>query len=494
MDKDIKDIIKIPKELDDAILKGFEKGKKEKRKYKNKLIFKRASIAAMVIIVFTATIGVVNPKFVSAIPLIGDIFEYYNDGRYKQSSNTYKELGKEVNLTVEDKDVKVTLNKVVVDDNMVMASLMVESDKLNGYDDKKNPQDFVDTTFDIFIDGEVPSSYKEKVTIINETTAAIILEVNVSDLDLGKEVKINIDIANFTRGKKTIAKGKWDFNIKAIKGSESTTYEVNKGIKLANLSVNLEKLVLTPLTNRLYFKGNAICDKDNWLGDNDFIIRDQNGRVLTYEFVSGYSDMETNYEYTFDILNDLSEIDYIEIVKAGGNKTISTEINGFNYNLLKASVIDESNVKREHEIISREPTKEEINDGYALEKVIYNLDIDRNNAFESINSLIGKEIAVNNTAKIIINNIISYDDYTEVVMKIEGNYDYRLLSNTVLFDEEMNDACAFEGSTTQLNDIEEKIVTVKLSKIDPLKKYTIVIPVTTDLVLDENEKIRINLK
>lgn len=67
------------------------------------------------------------------------------------------------------------------------------------------------------------------------------------------------------------------------------------------------------------------------------------------------------------------------------------------------------------------------------------------------------------------------------------------MSGVVLFDEDMNDVCAFEGSMNELNDIEEKIVTVKLTKIDPSKKYTIAVPVTTDLVVDENEKIRIEL-
>ena len=60
-------------------------------------------------------------------------------------------------------------------------------------------------------------------------------------------------------------------------------------------------------------------------------------------------------------------------------------------------------------------------------------------------------------------------------MKIDGNYNYRLLSSIVLFDEDMNDSCAFEGSTAIMSDIEEKIVTLKLTKIDPSKKYTIAI-------------------
>lgn len=494
MDNNIKDMIKIPRELDDAVIKGFEKGKREKRKDKQKLIFKRSAIAAGVIVAGTTMAGIINPEIVSAIPIVGNVFEYFNDGIYKQDLVKYEQLGKDVNIIVEDNGVKVTLNKVVIDDNILVASLFVESDKLQGYDEWRSPQDFVNEHLNIFIDGQLPSNYSTNITIVNERTAAIILEANLSDLEIGSEPKIDININEFTRGHDRIAKGNWKFNVTAIKGSESNIYEVNQNLALTNVNVNLEKLVVTPLKSRLFFKGNSISDNNFWLSDNEFIIKDNNGKILTYKFVSGYSDKDTNYEYTFDILNDLSNTEYIEVIKASGNEPIRKEINGIQYEVLKASSSDESNVNRSNEIISREPTKEELSDGYALSSVNYNIDIDRSTAFESIDDLIGKEIAVNNTDKIIIKDIVAHDDYTEVVMKIDGSYDYRLLSSTVLLDEDMNDSAAFEGSITTLNDIEEKIVTVKLTKIDPSKKYTIAVPVTTDLIIDENEKITINLK
>ena len=71
---------------------------------------------------------------------------------------------------------------------------------------------------------------------------------------------------------------------------------------------------------------------------------------------------------------------------------------------------------------------------------------------------------------------------------------YKDFKSAIKNSEGYNDACAFEGATTVLNDIEEKIVTVKLTKIDPSKKYTIAIPATTDLYIDENEKVTIKLK
>lgn len=494
MDNNIKDMIKIPKELDSAVLKGFERGKKEKKKAKQKAILKRSTIAAGVVVAGTTMAGIINPELVSAIPIVGDVFEYFNDGVYKQASDKYEELGNDVNITVEDKGVKVSLNKVVIDDNILVASLLVESDKFIGYDELRNPQDFLNTDLNILINGEIPNSWNPKVTIVNESTAAIILEANVSDIDLSSEVNIDLDINNFTRGRKTLAKGNWAFNIKATKGSESNIYEVNKSLKLIDEEVNIEKLVVTPLNNRLTFSG-ITNDYENFMVDeNNFIVRDNNGKILLLDFASGLVSNNGEYEYSYNILNDLSNTEYIEVIKSEGNIAIEKEINGVNAYLLKASCSDESNANRSNEIISREPTKEELNDGYALRSVNYNVNIDRDNAFENIDSLIGKEMAVNNTDKVIVKDIVVHDDYTEVVMKIEGNYNYRLLASTVLFDEDMNDASAFEGAITVLNDIEEKIVTVKLTKIDPSKKYTIAIPEVTDLVVNEDEKLTINLK
>ena len=490
MDNNIKEMIKIPKELDNAVLKGFEMGKREKKKEKQKLIFKRSAIAAGVIAAGTTMAGIINPDIVSAIPIVGDVFEYFNYGVYKQASNKYEELGDDVNITVEDKGVKVTINKVVLDDNILLASLLIESDKFIGYDESRSPQDFLNMDLNVLINGEMPSSCGPKVTIVNESTAAAILEVNVSDIYLGNEVNIDLDINNFTRGRKTLAKGSWDFNIKTIKGSESNIYEVNKSLNLINEEINIEKLVVTPLNNRLIFSG-ITSDYENFrVDENKFIVRDNNGKILLLDLTSGNVSNNGEYKYSYNILNDLSNTEYIEIIKASGNNVIEDE-NGY---LLKASAIDETNANRSNDIISRKPTKEELNDGYALSSVNYNVDIDKSVAFETIDSLIGKEIAINNTDKIIVKEIVPHDDYTEVVMKIDGNYNYRLLSSIVLFDEDMNDSCAFEGSTAIMNDIEEKIVTVKLTKIDPSKKYTIAIPVTTDLVIDENEKATINLK
>ena len=74
-----------------------------------------------------------------------------------------------------------------------------------------------------------------------------------------------------------MAEGNWDFNIKAIKDSESNTYEVNKSLNLTDEEINIEKLVVTPLNNRLTFSG-ITSDYENFrIDENKFIARDNTG-------------------------------------------------------------------------------------------------------------------------------------------------------------------------------------------------------------------------
>lgn len=493
MDSNIKDMIKIPEGLDNAILKGFERGKAEKKSKKGKVIFKRSAIAAGIIVFGTTMIGIINPDIVTAIPIVGNVFDYFNDGIYKQSADKYEELGQLINTSVVDDDVTVTLNKVVVDDNLFIASMIIQSDKFLGFDELRSPQDFIYPDFEVWIDGEVPSTQWSNVTVIDERTAAVVLEGDISKIDLNDEVKINLSMKNVSRGYNVLARGDWPFDIKATKGADSKVYNISQDLTLNDTKVTFEKLVSSDLVNRLYLIGKC-SDLDNFsINDNDFIIKDNKGNILSTVVWFGVTDSSGNFEFAVDILNDLRDVEYIEIFKSESNIPIVKEINGWGYNLLKSSSSDEENANRVNEIISRNPTKEELADGYALDRVTYNINIDRNTAFQSIDELIGKEIAVNNTDKVIVKDIIVKDDYTELVMKIDGFYDYRLLGSLVLFDEEMNDAGAFEGSVTVLNDIEEKIVTVKRTKIDSSKKYTIAVPLTNDFVIDESSKVTIML-
>lgn len=488
--------VRIPDNLDEAVLKGYNRAKKEERK---SIVFNKITLAAAAIILGIIGAGTIGFEKVNAYSIIENIFDYFKEGEYKQNLVKYKEIGNDINLKVEDKGIEINLNKIVIDDNILVASLTVKSDKLRGYDNTEKIRDFIDMEYDLQVNGESPQSDGINVSMIDEKTAAVILEADVSRIILDDLVNIDFNIRRITRGSKKIASGKWDFSVKVNKGDEVTAYEINKNLFYnSDLNLSVNKLLVTPIESKLYLEGKVYnYDAEDELnisskseGIDDFIVRGNNGQVLLTESTSGIIDMDGNFNYEFKILSDLSQKEYIDIIKASGNKALRGENN--NYILRCSSSSKNGSLNREY--ISRKPTEKELKDGYGLDSVSYNVDIDKDTAFESIDELRGKEIFINKDSKVIVNDLKITDNYTELIFKLEGSYDYRLLGNVVLFDENMKDYCAYEGASTTIIDIENKIVSVQLTKADLSKKYTIGVPEVSDLILDEEKKVTVRLK
>lgn len=501
MDENIKNIIKVPKELDDAILRGFEAGKKAKKKNNKIKIMKKLAMAASISIISISLLAIVNPDVTSAIPFMKSVFEYINSNNVSEPVYKYKNLSKDIGYSIEKNGVKFTLDKMAIDDNLMVATFYVESDKLSGYDFSKPEGDFFNLSMDIFVNGDNPSSYGESVRIVNKNKAAVMIEANLSEIDLDKNVKVKFNIDSILRSGRKIAKGPWKINIDTVKGINSKVYLTDESIISSEHSLFVEKLMITPLSNTLFVNGRNFKNDyerkyfDSGSIENNYIIRDNNGNILTYDTKSRTEDEEGNYKAEIRIFNDLDNAKYIEIIKAEGNETIIKEINEFPYDLLKTTVKDEKLANRSEEVISREVAKEEKRSGYALDKVRYWVSIDRNNSFEKIEDLIGKEVKVNSNDKVTITNIEATDKKTKITMKIDGAYKENLLNSIVIFDEDMNDISRVEGGPMSvLEDVENQLVSITLGAIDKNKKYTIAIPVTTDLKLNEDAKVTINLK
>lgn len=194
------------------------------------------------------------------------------------------------------------------------------------------------------------------------------------------------------------------------------------------------------------------------------------------------------FEAKLQIDSDLSNTSYIELIPYWGMETIHKETGGIYSELLTTTGSGE----REEVLISRKPTKEELDNGYALDKVYHYLNIDKERGFLSIDELIGYEIPVNNKASVVIKDIDANDENTKIIMKVNGDYKY--LSQLVLFDEDMNDTMGWEGHIgAVLEDEEEKIYSIALDKIDKSKKYKVAIPQIKDIDLNSKDKIRIDI-
>ncbi|MGL5695255.1 MAG: hypothetical protein ACRCXA_14335, partial [Peptostreptococcaceae bacterium] len=79
----IKNEIQIPADLDKYILNGMEDGKEILRKEKNKQNKKIVSRVATIALIITSSTVIIKPEIVSALPIIGRVFEYFIDD-YKE--------------------------------------------------------------------------------------------------------------------------------------------------------------------------------------------------------------------------------------------------------------------------------------------------------------------------------------------------------------------------------------------------------------------------
>lgn len=119
--------IKVPSQLNDYILKGFEKGvsdKKKDLKYKRIRIFKRIAIASVLGITL---IGVTNPAMASKIPLVGSIFNKIE--KYIRFPGNYSQYATSVNETVKSKGISVTISEVLCDGQSLYLTYKIEGDK-----------------------------------------------------------------------------------------------------------------------------------------------------------------------------------------------------------------------------------------------------------------------------------------------------------------------------------------------------------------------------
>lgn len=268
--------------------------------------------------------------------------------------------------------------------------------------------------------------------------------------------------------------------------------------------MEIEKQI-SPLGNTINYSGNfdKIKNMESMKGMDssifDFVVIDDKGRVLQTAGESGISQISNkNYKGKIEILNDLSGVKALTVVpifKQCGIKFMN--IDKFNYPVLQTTInSSDFNIPQEVITKSRAVTKKEKVDGYGLSKVIHVFNIDKAKEFSSIDGLINQVIKVGDNSTVLIKDIKALKNETKITFKIEGNgeYNYRNFDNTVMIDENFNDASKTEDADTAvLENADEGIVSIKLPKIDKTKKYKIAIPIVDEPQMEDQYKIKIDL-
>lgn len=464
------------------------KAKMNKKIKSRKLMnaIKISTVSSAVAVICIVSISLFNPEIVRAMSIIDKVIEIFDSSTFGSPVDKYIKYSQGVEISATDNDTTISVTDFIIDENMFMIGLIVESDILSGYEGK-NEGDFVNTSVDISINGKRVKSVGQIARQIDDTTGAVILTGNIADLNIADNVKVKIHIGGINQGKKGIS-GDWKLKFKGEKVEGSHVIVINKEYDIKGQKLVVEALVTSPISNTLILSG--IDDTKNYtLQGTRFKVVDDKGNILRAEMVDSSVNNNTGeFNGKIQIENNLSDTSYIELIPYWGRDTTHKEIEGVYSTLLTTTGKGE----REEISISRKPTKEELDNGYAFDKVYHYINIDKDREFLSVDDLIGYEIPVNNKDMVIIKDIDVNDKNTKITMQVKGNYEH--LSQLVIFDEDMNDIMRWEGHIgAVLEDEKEKIYSITLDKIDESKKYKIAIPQTKDTDLDSKDKIRIDI-
>ncbi|QAA32457.1 DUF4179 domain-containing protein [Clostridium manihotivorum] len=481
----IKEQIQIPKNIDLAIKEGIERGRKEKVNRKSRKYRKVATAAGIVGIM--SIIGITNPNIVKAIPGVQSVFSIINHVQDGQLVAGFEKFSTSVNKTVEDKGIKVTINDITLDDNTLAITSTIEGKDL---DERKGDMN------GILLNNQAPRSFGYKAKKINDNKMVEVTYANVSEMKLTDNV--NIELKYLWIGN---TQGFWNFKFSVPKGDKnnnSKTIELNKAIKIPNATLELSKLVTSPLGNTIIYDG--VYDKENKSQRNgifDFAVIDDKGKMLDAVIAPDYSNTK-KFEGKIQINSSLDEIKFITVVpifKDYGEA--EKDVDGIKTPVLQGTInTNDFNIPQETIVKSRPATKEEKSSGYVYDKVYHVYNIDRTREFVSIDKLINQSIKVSSSNNLVIKDISATDKYTKLTFKVEGNgaYSSRYLLDATILDENYNDIERAENGETPVNeDVNNRIISIMLPPIDKNKKYKIALPTVDNPEILDQYKVKIDL-
>ena len=288
--------IKIPSSIDAVIEGALQRGVKEKRKTKIRVL-RRGSIAVAASLALIMIIGTVNPTAASEIPILNNVFKYLNDRATNKSmyegGDQYK-YASEVNLSAKDKGIEITVNEIYCDGCKVYISYTVKGDEKfsSYYKDMdtvpigwpKIETELCENT-KLSINDEV-GKYIDDYTYIGSIVADI-TELTSKGIEIKDDFKLKLEISEVAdpkSGEKDIPSnstigGKWSFNL------ETAIKDENNKILKPNIESNgciLKQVSMSPSMTQIVFESNKLPEGAM------AIIKDNNGKYVEWNQGGGY--------------------------------------------------------------------------------------------------------------------------------------------------------------------------------------------------------------
>ena len=238
-------------EFEEMEVNEFEKAKVKRslkqsiHEKKNTKSWKMKIAAATVIVGLSATtFGLAFPTYAGSLPIIGDVFRFLDNGR-TGLYDRYKEFSTEMNMTKENKGIKVTINDAIFDGKTVSLTYSIESEKDLGDDPI-----LLDSLDIMGTDGMTGSARISKVAEKKYVGLVTATHHNESKKD-SINVRWNVESITIPNQKEEI-KGNWNFafTLKAINSKEKS---IIGSAEKDGVQVNMEKLAITPMSFIVYY-------------------------------------------------------------------------------------------------------------------------------------------------------------------------------------------------------------------------------------------------
>lgn len=292
------DKIKVSSKLDNIIRDAIEEGYKGKGESKMKNNWKKkVASAAATMVIGTTALGMAFPAYAKDIPVIGNIFSYLSENK-KGNYMDYKEYSKSLDMTQEDKGIKITLNDAIYDGRTVMTTYTIESEKDLG--DKISAKG--DLSIEGYKGGMTGSSGVYKV---KENTYVGFTRMSIDEAKEDLNVKLKFEGVN--NHNDLDINGDWSFKFN-LKKSDADIMMVNKSTTKEGVNLNIEKITFTPMSTILYYSQQVSEEELNGYHSVDINlveVKDDLGNVYSGEGDGGYGTKNImNWTSTYEKIDE----------------------------------------------------------------------------------------------------------------------------------------------------------------------------------------------
>lgn len=332
MNKKDLDKISLPNNLDDIIDEAINMANEDKKKNKikgkgYKKVFK--NIAAGLAII--TGIGVGTSTFVYGVPIIKNAFERIQKEIWNKGD--YSKYATEVNQTVSNNGVGITLSEILCDGQNLYVSYVIESkepfkyikykyDPVKDYDITKEQAekiekmqlDYAAEAKISFTDSELDNSGVSGLEgrFIDDHTFVGVEEYNLTSLNMKIpdefEFTINFNTIveegwNIERDKDNVLEGTWNFKVPVkVDKLLSKCIEVNA---INNDGIGIKEVIATPIKLKVVTNGYDREKNDYWVR-----VYDEKGNILR---TSSGEELSSYGEYLSTIAKEGEDIEKIKV-------------------------------------------------------------------------------------------------------------------------------------------------------------------------------------